>query len=78
MRERVEHSTQRFETALGSPKRLVRVAANSPATVERMPGLETVRFSSLSCFGGVVIRLSEGPAWQLPLPFTTNDHFDSS
>jgi hypothetical protein len=77
VRERVEHSTQRFETALGSPKRLVRVAANSPATVERIPGRETVCFSPLSCFGGVVIRLSEGPAWQLPLQFTTNDHFDS-
>jgi hypothetical protein len=74
VRERVEHSTRRFETALGSPKRLVRIAANSPATVERMPGQETVRFSPLSCFGDVVIRLSEGPAWQLSLPFTTNDH----
>lgn len=78
VRERVEHSTKRFETALASPKRLVRVAANSPATVERRPGRETVCFSPLSCFGGVVIRLSDGPACQLALPFPANDHFDSA
>ena len=78
VRERVEHSTRRFETVLASPKRLVRVAANSPATVERRPGRESVRFSTLSCFGGVVIRLSDGPACQLALPFPTNDHFDSA
>jgi hypothetical protein len=78
VRERVEHSTRRFETALASPKRLVRVAANSPATVERRLGRETVRFSPLSCFGGVVIRLSDGPAYQLALPFPANDHFDSA
>lgn len=78
VRERIEHSTRRFETALASPKRLVRVAANSPATVERWPGRETVRFSPLSCFGGVVIRLSDGPACQLALPFPANDHFNSA
>jgi hypothetical protein len=78
VRERVEHSTRRFETALTSPKRLVRVAANSPATVERRPGRETIRFSPLSCFGGVVIRLSDGPVCQLALPFPANDHFDST
>ncbi len=78
VRERIEYSTKRFETALASPKRLVRIAANSPATVERRPGRESVRFSPLSCFGGVVIRLSDGPACQLALPFPTNDHFDSA
>jgi hypothetical protein len=77
VRERVEHSTKRFETALSSPKHLVRVAANSPATVEHAAGREAVYFSPLSCFGGVVIRLSNGPGYQLPLPFTGNDHFDS-
>lgn len=78
VRERGEHPPKRFETALGSPKRLVRVAANSPATVDRQPGRETVRFSPLSCFGGVVIRLSDGSAHQLALPFPANDHFDSA
>ena len=76
IRERIEQSTRRFETALSSPKRLVRVAANSPATIERTVGREAIRFSPLSCFGGVVIRLSDGPECQLPLPFTANDHFD--
>ena len=78
VRERVEHTNRRFDTALGSPKRLVRVAANSPATVERRPGRETVRFSPLSCFGGVVIRLSDGLGHQLALPFPANDHFDGA
>jgi hypothetical protein len=78
VRERIEHSTRRFESALASPKRLVRVAANSPATVEHRPGRETLRFSPLSCFDGVVIRLSDGPAYQLVLPFTANDDFDST
>ena len=77
VRERVEHPTKRFETALSSPKRLVRVAANSPATVEHAAGREAVRFSPLSCFGGVVIRLSNAPGYQLPLPFVRNDHFDN-
>jgi hypothetical protein len=76
VRERVEHPTKRFETVLGSPKRLVRVAANSPATVEHTAGREAVRFSPLSCFGGVVIRLAPSPGYQLPLPFVENDHFD--
>jgi hypothetical protein len=78
VRERTECSSRRFDAALASPKRLVRVAANSPATVERLPGRETVRFSPLSCFAGVVIRLSDGPAYQLALPFFANDHFDSA
>jgi len=78
VRERVEHSTKRFEAVLGSPKRLVRVAANSPATVEHAAGREAVHFSSLSCFSGVVIRLSNGAEYQLPLPFTENAHCDST
>jgi hypothetical protein len=78
VRERTECSTRRFDSALASPKRLVGVAANSPATVERLPGRESVRFSPQSSFGGVVIRLSDGPAYQLALPFAANDHFDSA
>lgn len=78
VRARLEQTNRRFDTALASPKRLVRVAANSPATVERQPGRETVHFSPLSCFAGVVIRLSDGPGHQLALPFPTNDHFDSA
>lgn len=78
VRERVEHSTIRFEAALSSPKRLVRVAANSPAIVEHAAGRQAVHFSPLSCFGGVVIRLSNGPSYQLPLPFAENAHFDST
>jgi hypothetical protein len=66
IRQRVEQSSARFDRVLASPKRLVRVAANSPATIERSPGSELVRFSPLSSFAGVVIRLSGLPGYQLP------------
>ena len=78
VRQRIEQPTRRFETALNRPKRLVRVAANSPATVEHAAGREAVRFSPLSCFGGVVIRFWAEPRYQLPLPFDGNDHFSSA
>jgi hypothetical protein len=78
VRKQVEHSTKRFEMTLDSPKRPVRVAANSPAIVERRSGREAVHFSPLSCFDGVVIRVSDEPACQLALPFPTNDRFDSA
>ena len=78
IRPRVEHSTRRFDTILASPKRLVRIAANSPATVERANGRELVCFSPLSSFAGVVIRLSGVLGRQLPLPLFANDHFSSA
>jgi len=78
IRPRVEESTGRFDGVLSSPKRLVRVAANSLAAVERSEGRLLVRFSALSSFEGVVIRLSGATRHQLPLPLFTNDHFSSS
>jgi hypothetical protein len=45
VRERVEQPTRRFETALNSTRWLVRVAAHSPAPLERAAGRETSRFS---------------------------------
>lgn len=78
IRNRVEQSSSRFDRVLASPKRLVRVAANSPATIERSTGRELVRFSPLSSFAGVVIRLSGLPGHQLPLPMFANDHFSSA
>jgi hypothetical protein len=78
VRQRIEHPTKRFDMALGSPKHLVRVAANSPATVEHAAGREAVRFSPLSCFGGVVIRLWTELGYQLSLPLDGNDHFSSA
>ena len=35
IRPRIEQSTRRFDGVLSSPKRLVRIAANSPAIIER-------------------------------------------
>ena len=78
IRPRVEQSNRRFDGVLSSPKRLVRVAANSLAAVERTDGRLLVRFSALSSFEGVVIRLSGAAVHQLPLPLFTNDHFAST
>ncbi len=78
VRPRVEQSSNRFDSVLASPKRLVRIAANSSATVERSEGRELIRFSPLSSFNGVVIRLSVVIGRQLPLPLFTNDHFSSA
>jgi len=78
IRPRVEHASPRFEIVLSSPKRLVRVAANSPATVDRSDGRLLVRFSPLSSFAGVAVRLSGVPALQLPLPWFGSDHFSSA
>ena len=60
IRPRIEQSTRRFDGVLSSPKRLVRIAANSPAIIERSADREQVRFSHLSSFDGVVIALSGG------------------
>jgi hypothetical protein len=78
IRPRVEQSNRRFDGVLSSPKHLVRVAANSLAAIERSDGRLLVRFSHLSSFEGVVIRLSGAAAHQLPLPLFTNDHFSSA
>jgi len=78
IRPRVEQPSRRFDRVLSSPKRLVRVAANSLATVERSDSRLLVCFSALSSFDGVVIRLSGVAGHQLPLPLFTYDHFAST
>jgi hypothetical protein len=78
VRPRVERSSPRFEGVLSSPKRLVRVAANSPATVDRTGGGVRVRFSPLSSFAGVVVRMDAAPRHQLCLPLFESDHFGSA
>jgi hypothetical protein len=76
IRPRIEQSTRRFDGVLSSPNRLVRIAANSPAIIERTADRERVRFSHLSSFDGVVIALSGGVGRQLSL--FANDHFSSA
>jgi hypothetical protein len=76
IRPRIEQSTRRFDGVLSSPKRLVRIAANSPAIIERTADRERVRFSQLSSFDGVVIALSASVGRQLSL--FANDHFSSA
>jgi len=73
IRLRIAQSTRRFDTTLTSPKRLVRIAANSPATVNRSAGQQLVRFSPLSSFNGVVICLTQAPEHP-PAP-PANAHF---
>jgi hypothetical protein len=75
VRPRVEQSSKRFEGVLSSPKRLVRVAANSPATIDRSEGRLRVRFSPMSSFAGVVVRLGGALERQLSLPLFESDHF---
>lgn len=78
LRPRLQVSARTFETALHSPKRLVRVAANSLATVKVMGPDLCLQFDPLSSFGGVTIRLSQPMApVQLQLPFFRSDHFGS-
>ena len=73
IRPRIAHSTRRFDTTLTSPKRLVRIAANSPATIDRSTGQQLVRFCPLSSFNGGVICLSGLP--EPPSDPATNAHF---
>ena len=76
LRPRVQDTTSRFDAVLGSPKHLVRVAANSPATVAYSQGDISLHFGALSSFGGVIIRLSQPTTpFQLPLPLFKSDLF---
>jgi hypothetical protein len=77
VRERVESSSPQFERILNSPKRLVRVAANSPATIDQTDGCVRVCFSPLSGLNGVVVCVSGTPELQLSLPVLTNHQFSS-
>ena len=63
-----EHSA-RLKSALNSPKQLVRVAANSPATVQQTPAGLAVRFALVSALPGATFFLRGVRAFQLPLRF---------
>jgi hypothetical protein len=56
----IEVSNRRFDRALSSTKRLVRIAANSPADILHFQDQTVIRFSPLSSFSGVVINLPIG------------------
>jgi hypothetical protein len=78
LRPRVQDTTPRFEAALRSPKHLVRVAANSPATVVYSGRDISLHFGALSSFSGIAIRLSQPTTpLQLPLPLFKSDLFCS-
>jgi hypothetical protein len=60
---------------LSRPRYLVRVAANSPALVERTQGQVVVRFSPLSSLAGTVIHLAGPQPVQLALEFYGGTQF---
>jgi hypothetical protein len=78
VRPRVEHSSPRFEAVLTSPKRLVRVAANSPAIIDGSDDRVRVCFSPLSSLAGVVVCVVGLPGIQLSLPLFESHHFSSA
>ena len=78
VRPRVEHTSPRFEAVLRSPKRLVRVAANSPAIVDGSDNRVRVCFSPLSSLAGVVVCVAGMPGIQLSLPLFESHHFSSA
>ncbi len=78
VRPRVEHTSPRFEAVLSRPKHLVRIAANSPATIERSDARVRVCFSPLSSLKGVVVCVAGMPGFQLTLPLFESHHFSSA
>jgi hypothetical protein len=78
VRPRVEHSSPRFEAVLSSPKRLVRVAATSPAIIDGSDDRVRVCFSPLSSLAGVVVCVAGLPGIQLSLPLFERHHFSSA
>lgn len=78
VRPRIEQSSARFEAVLRRPKHLVRVAANSPALVDRSGARIRVCFSPLSSLAGVVVCVAGMPGIQLSLPLFESHHFSSA
>jgi hypothetical protein len=72
---RLEQTSRRFALVSQSPKRLVRIGANSPGLVEREAERVLVRFGEQSSLPGVVVRVAGTPTQQLALPFFETDHF---
>ena len=78
VRPRIEQSSVRFEAVLRRPNHLVRVAANSPALIERSEARIRVCFSPLSSLAGVVVCVAGMPGIQLSLPLFESHHFSSA
>jgi hypothetical protein len=67
----------KLDRVWSSPKRLVYIAANSPANMGHPDGGVLVRFRPLSSFYGAVIRLAGITGHQLSFPLFANDHLSS-
>jgi hypothetical protein len=59
----------KFRRTLGSPKHLVRMAANTDALVQQTPRGTALQFAPQSPLPGVTLFLKGVPAFQLPLGF---------
>jgi hypothetical protein len=60
-------SSPKWEQTLDHPKHLVRVAANTAATVQQTTQGTALQFASTSALPGVILFLKGVPAFQLPL-----------
>ncbi len=64
-------SSAKWEQTLRSPKHMVRVAANAPATVQQTSQGTALQFASRGVLPGVILFLKGVPAFQLPLGLHT-------
>jgi hypothetical protein len=69
LRECAALPSTKWTKTLDSPKRMVRVAANSPALVQQTAAGTSLQFAPTSALPGVTLFLKGVPAFQLPLGF---------
>ena len=77
LREQVAAPTPKVTAMLASVKTMVRIGANSPASVQRLPHGTSLHFAPSSALPGVVLYLSGQHAYQLALPFNRPFEFSS-
>ena len=75
LQERVITPQATMAQALQRPRYLVRVAANSLATIEQQEGQMVIRFSPLSSLAGTLIHLAGPTPVQLAFPLMDDVHF---
>lgn len=75
--EQVAAPTPRVTAMLASVKTMVRIGANSPASVQRLSHGTSLHFAPSSALPGVVLYLTGQRAYQLALPFNRPLEFSS-
>lgn len=77
LREQVAAPTPKVTAMLSSVKTMVRIGANSPASVQCLSHGASLHFAPSSALPGVVLYLSGQHAYQLALPFNRPLEFSS-